>query len=605
MFRLMAYSFLCLSAPGFWSHLELGVMHKGAYSTQQATATSNPTLPFAPALYSLKATRQKGSTLVLLDKDGQETVVAQDPRPAKGRGLLGGIAHASHFGPFSMTPDLQHVVYTLFGNPSGPARRGGGLAVGGIGLAGTTQAAFGERNFEGIYVWDRTTQTSQCLATSEGLSDLGKAWLKSQGKALRSAPALHKDVEFNYPTAFFFLKDHRFLWITRSYVLIVDLKTKRISPIWAFPDGGSYLLDHAALRAWQEQDGTIHAYRANHFLTIQPDGNIRDVPWIPLQQADDESIPTYTYRGEWPIFFQLAWPQRVLVMSDGVVCTRMEQTAEGLWEKTCTWEKNHSKLLLGESGRNTYLHDHHKISNDSLSCVDSKGITKWTADLGNCRDDIRIHEADHRLIVFVVRPGNEDDIPTRLQLDLITGKILSEETWSAAAKCLPDEKKTKAPANLEDMAAVIPGAQGALVWLPASGEADDDSLKGQWEPSPALDSTLKNPHFGVWATLDSDGYLEPLLRRPYADDMVLLRKGRPTPILVSANTGMRIGTGSSTPFTPVGLRQNGYPAFPWLLSPAPRTAPFPFGRFRQVYPDFLKELLDEWRTAETERGQQK
>ena len=162
--------------------------------------------PFAPALYTLRATQHGGSSLVLLDVQGRETVIATDDRPAKAKGAFGGIAHATHFGPFSATPDLSKVIYTTFGKPGGSGGMPIGIGIGGIGVGVVLRDPFGTAELEGIYLWDQSTGKSERLWDAAALKDIGKTWRDTaEGKTYDGAKKLHKDLELNSPKWIFHL----------------------------------------------------------------------------------------------------------------------------------------------------------------------------------------------------------------------------------------------------------------------------------------------------------------------------------------------------------------------------------------------------------------
>ncbi len=548
--------------------------------------------PFSRAMYSLRATRTQGSSLVLLDATGGETVVHTDARFAKAKGFISGTAHASHYGAFSCTPDLNKAVFTVFGDPVQPSATGGGFGMGGMSFAFAVQGTFGEWDFEGLHVWNRATGKSECLADPDQLKAIGKAWFKTkEGQPFRDAPYLHKDVKTNCPSAFYLLGGQRFLWITRSYVVQVDLETKEIKPLWAFKDQDAMELEHASLRSWQEADGTVHAFRDNHFLTIGTDGSCKDERWMPLIKS--ASGERYSWKAHRPESVLLSWPERAALFSDGSMCMRVEALPEGGWKPVAQWELDHSRILVNRSATRYFAYNHYKLKHDTLTCVDPSGKLQWVTDLGDCRNEINLQEGEGQLFALVLRVTPGSDTYTRLAINPATGKVASSTPWGVEDAGTSEDAVAKVPASLEDFACLIPAGEDFLVWLPASGEVENGLKASGWEAKVEARPTFRNPSYGTWARLNARGELAPLARRAYADQMVVVGT-RPVPLPLSANTGMSIGKGVDAPSIPGsgptvgGLKSN------WMGAGLARTAPYPFGRFRQVPSKPLSDFAAQW-----------
>lgn len=500
-------------APAFLA-ATLGAQAPQPTAAPAPAAPAATRLPFAPALYSLRATGGQGSSLVYLDAGGKETVVVTDSRKSKEGFIMGsGTAHATHFGAFNCTPDGSRVVYTLYGNPKKPASVNIGSMMptgGGIGLYFSASAQFGERSFEGFYVWDQKTGKSQRLWDLSALEEIGKKWRITSDT---SPKELFEELEVNMPTYLFHLKDEKFLWITASWLLLVDLKDRSCRPLDACDKDINAPLAESCIHAWQEADGTVRAFRRSRAFKISPEGKV-------MRETLDE--------GRWTSCLISA--QGGLVVGNGEYFKHLD--AAGASNTNAPVKAKHDDPFLLEDGA---IVDHNPSGfaivgyPNTLRCLEPDGKVRWTREFKACESNtILLREHDGKLLVLI-RQKEMPRGPHRLVLNLETGAIEKDELW------LGGHTGMSCP-EMDQVGYCIPAKEGALYWVPSSCDLPEAVKPGKWaffeDGDPGFNS------WGFWMWMDPDLHTSLLWGRPLVDEMVVIFNGRPTPLPMWLNAGL-------------------------------------------------------------------
>jgi hypothetical protein len=556
--------------------------------------------PFAPALYTLRATGQQGSSLVFLDAEGKETIVATDPRKPKGRGAFGkGDAHATHFGPFNCTPDGSKVIYTLFGKPDkwGSDSGSGNSQMPGFSSMSELQRAFSyrevlevssagayaERAFEGVWVWDRATGKSQRLWDLYALEEIGKKWKLTSDTAPRP---LHEELEMNTPMYLFHLKDEKFLWITASWFMVIDLKDRSCRPIDACDKDAYANLTESCMHAWQESDGTVRAFRGSRSYRISPEGrgrreNLDEAHWCNyvLQGdsgfvlADGKKLKFLTRNEKGELKEKMTVPSSLTELSlleDGQ--TLLGHSATGFRSKS-EFVFFAKKLTRKNNLFGTYSHTFQRLASD--------GKPAWTLELKDLGSPFfHLLQKGNRALMLVRRNADPKGVH-RISVDLATGKVEQDEAWEG-------EDRQAFP-EMDEMGFCIPAKQGQLVWLPSSAELDEKVPSAGWLASGTSGQVPDLKTSGIWMWVDSELRSQLLWSRPLADEMVVITQGRPTPLSLWANNGITLargiwsfGTGDTSGSTSRSL------------TACERTLPFPKQALDRLVSSQLTDFANRW-----------
>ena len=262
-------------------------------------------------------------------------------------------------------------------------------------------------------------------------------------------------------------------------------------------------------------------------------------------------------------------------------------------------------LLLSSRMEGFYAYRHFKLRPDELAFHGKDGSLRWKASLGDCRMGILLQEEGEMAYVLVHRVGKGEDVPTRLTLDLATGKVKESKDWTSLPEAEAKNGAYAAPLDLQEVALVLPAKLRYLVWIPSNGDMEPETgRKAQWLPEGAKadkEDGFKDPNYrvayGHWCELTPDFKLLPRWGRPLADQVVVFPKGRPTPVYNWVNQGIKLG-GPSTPFLFVGFGAGAStaPISPGFLASVSGQykGRFPSGLFGIPAPLHFQGVFDEW-----------
>lgn len=384
---------------------------------------------FAPAIYTLRGAESTGSSLVLLDAAGRETVVATDPRPAHD-GSLFTAAHASAFGPFSMTPDGGKVLYTVMGKPSARPRTAPGapgnpssgpFGSAFVGGGSGREERFNRRDIDGIFLWNRDSKKTECLWKGDQFIDALKDWARSpQGKALAPFASPQKLVDFNGPKYLFQQTGDHFLLVLSGCAIQIDVTQKTLKPLYVFSkrevdpphmlwstasfEGGAWGSEpNGFFVAWQEADGGVHMVDSTEWTTISPAGSVR-TQWLPaalrFSRLDSETLLAGTERGVYCLSRNPALPASATVL------------------------KSHTPVPARD-GAGSYLFRRGKFLR-----LDKEGEEVWATNLRGVDQSHFLVETPEEVAVLANR--NIEYEGNRLECLILnprTGKVISSERW--------------------------------------------------------------------------------------------------------------------------------------------------------------------------------
>ncbi|HJW32224.1 MAG TPA: hypothetical protein VJ505_02550 [Holophagaceae bacterium] len=507
----------------------------GATLAAQAQDTP-PKLPFAPALYSIRATGESGSSLVLLDEGGKELTIAEDPRSAGGGGLLSSKPfYASFFGAFSTTPGFGEVIYTRYGKPDPPSTNGGFIKIGNLAAdrswvgKAIFQPEFGEHNLQGIYRWVRATGKTEILWTSNQLESQLEAWLKTPDGAPFKEAHIDDELSANRSTYLFHLEGGRFAWVTGDSIIELDIHSKKARFLFSDTAREKHSLGakmwlgasekSAQSTAWQEADGTICVIRPGIRIRLHPNG---------------------TYDAD-----PLAEGHRIVNLAKGIIATTngddLHLSAMGSKPFSDLHLEN-NLLQSSADGQALFLYTHYATAEDLLSRVSLDGRVIWKHSLGDCRFGFLLVEQGNQLRVLVRRTQANQVV--RITLNAETGAEEALEPWTQDSAYGPGKNgEFRAPIELADTSVLISTQSGYLVWTPSQGDVKPLPRTGWSRPGKELTGVGSEENaFGIWSWMDNEMRLRPIFQSPLVDQMLVQVEGRVLPICNWVNNGSTLAS---------------------------------------------------------------
>jgi hypothetical protein len=502
----------------------------------QAAAGDAP--PFAPALYSLRATDKQGSSLILLSKDGKETLIEADARKAVNPGLLSNFAFATHFGFLSLAPDGDQVLYARFDNAT----------------TTSTEGDLGSRRLEGIYTWGKGDPKPRLLWDRASFKKALKPWFSTPlGKQFKDFGYIDfvDDIECNSPHYVFHLGGKRFAWVLHHAVLEIDLAASTLRPLYVCLPVESFevrahLDPFPGFLAWQDTKRCIHLFRPGRIAQIHADG----------------SVSEQTLGNSRGIAF--LDDQHFILAQNGDLATEEEIRDGQPWSKK-TFEVKGSEFQGPTRDQKGYyaLVSHGPFQNQSrLERHGLDGTLQWTLDLGPFHSegghngpavwskDLCLLEEGSRGLQLVFRP-TDSPRTRRLTIDPERGSILEDREWGDSRSPLSSKfhpltalgEGLAAPVDLPRRACLIRQTQGWMVWMPAHGVIKETPGKAGWSrpsgPS-TLVSSVEDPSvsYGAWMWMDEGLVLHPLWTHPLADQMVITVQDQSLAIPTWVNQGL-------------------------------------------------------------------
>lgn len=505
-------------------------------------------LPFAPALYTLRATAKEGSSLILLDETGRETVIDKDPRKARGGGGFSSSPfQASFYGVFSGTTGFQKVLFTRYGDADAPSlgiNRMGGF------VHKTFTSSFGERDLDSIRLWDRSTGKSEVLWTSDQLKDQLADWVKTPEGTPYQKVNLDDELKANRSSYLFQLQGGRFAFLSGASIFELDIQTKKVRLLYSDlaqdkPSGAAKFFlgareKAAQFAAWQELDGSITALRPGVKIQVGLDGKVETTPLPKGHRVANLA-------------------HGLLAITDG---KELSIATPGK-EPAAPMKQENSLLQAAEDGQSLFAY-HHSFSFkewDFITRLDLEGKPLWTRLVTNGPFGLLlVEDGDHVRALVRRKPGDQ---PYRIIIDATTGKEGDADLWTReAVKNLEQEGMLPAPIDLADTSLLLPTKSGFLVWTPSRGVMKS-APAGSWVKAvlPSAEDTGESVPTGTWSWLDRQLRLRPLYQRPLADQIVVMAGERPLPLFNWINNGVAVGAPASDRIYSTKQDQ-GFPFYP-------------------------------------------
>ncbi len=486
----------------------------GQVVTQSTTGDGHSLHPLLPCLFSTRATTEMGSSLVLLDQSGQETVVDSDPRTSKGSGVfIAGVPHATHYGPFSMTADASKVIFIKSEKPE--------LSWGTV-----------KKDIEGVYVWNNK---SRKIEVSWDRKQLEKLLVADDKNDLIVAlmGEIKNVLSYGGSSYLFHLGNEVFLWIQNKYIFRIDLASNSIKPLVRqdlMPSDGIFY-------AWQVSDGSIRIFQGQGVHNISPNGRIES-EWF----SADKSI---------------AWSNDVVVYWEkkGLTPVVFDSMGKVIIKKYIQLEQD--RFFVSHSGHFGYSLQYKIFSKTcNLKKLDFNGNLKWSMKLEDIDprlgggDPVLDHfDGEKVLSLFVGVPNAEMDDTEYylLSIDSESGKLLKYEKRISRSKFelfgSEEDDQFYCPTGLDKNASMIYCKGGWLCWIPSQGKIRKVNIPQAWEGiSRPLGSLLLDRGYGTIAFVDENAVIRPLARRALADALVVVHEGRVIPIPTWLNSGTGTGT---------------------------------------------------------------